>query len=199
VNDSSTTSEIHGLAGLLLAAGQSTRLGEPKQFVMYHDLTLVEHAVNQALPYCGAGLVVVTGAHQEGVVSALQELPVDLVFNPDWAEGMGSSIRTGVNKIDEKCRAIMLLLCDQPLISREDYSSLVNAWVSKPECIAVAEYAGTRGAPAIFPSIFREALMQLSGEEGAKRIIDSAPRISAVTIPSAVFDVDTPGDLGHLS
>ena len=198
MKDRSQTLLIQGLAGLVLAAGPSTRLGRPKQLVSYRDSTLVEHAVNQALVYCGAGLVVVTGAHHEEVVTALNGLPVEAVYNPEWREGMGSSIRTGAIRTNAQCRAILLMLCDQPAISRADFSALVDTWVSRPECIAAAEYAGTCGAPAIFPGIFREKLMCLSGDEGAKRIIKNAQCVSAVKMPSAEFDVDTPDDLGHL-
>jgi molybdenum cofactor cytidylyltransferase len=188
-----------GLAGLILAAGPSTRLGRPKQVVRYRESTLIEHVVNQALEFCGAGLVVVTGAHHEQVVTVLDGLPVETVYNRDWQEGMGSSVCAGAMRIDPACQAIMLMLCDQPTISRADFSSLVNAWTSRPERIAAAEYAGTCGAPAIFPRIFLENLMCLRGDEGAKGIIKSAQCISTVKIPSAEFDVDTPDDLNALN
>ncbi len=199
VTDRSQTQIIQGLAGLLLAAGPSTRLGRPKQVVLYRELTLVAHVVNQALAYCGAGLVVVTGAHHEQVITALDGLPVEAVYNPDWREGMGSSVRTGATQIDPDCQAIMLMLCDQPMINRADFSSLVNAWVSRPERIAAAEYADTCGVPAIFPMSFRQDLMSLKGDQGGKQIINRAQCISTVKIPSAEFDVDTPDDLGNLN
>lgn len=199
MNQPSHSQMTQGLAGLVLAAGASTRLGRPKQLVLYRRLTLIEHVVNHALEYCGAGIVVVTGAYREQVNKALGALPVETIYNPDWREGMGSSVRTGVMRIDRDCRAIMLMLCDQPTISRADLSSLVNAWTSRPEHIAAAEYAGTWGVPAIFPKSFREDLLCLSGEQGAKRIINGAPCISTVKIPSAEFDVDTPDDLGTLN
>jgi len=199
VNDKSQTQVIQGLAGLVLAAGPSARLGRPKQLVSYRELTLVAHVVNQALDYCGAGLVVVTGAHHEQVIAALNGLSIEEVYNPDWREGMGSSVRTGATQIAPDCQAIMLMLCDQPAISRADFSSLVNAWTSRPERIAAAEYAGTCGVPAIFPMSFREDLMSLKGDQGAKRIINRAQRVSTVKMPSAEFDVDTPDDLSALN
>ncbi len=199
MSDKSQTQMIQGLAGLVLAAGPSTRLGRPKQLVSYRELTLVAHVVNQALDYCGAGLVVVTGAHHEQVIAALNGLSIEAVYNPDWREGLGSSVRTGATQFAPDCQAIMLMLCDQPAISRADFSSLVNAWTSRPERIAAAEYAGTCGVPAIFPMSFREDLMSLKGDQGAKRIINRAQRISTVKMPSAEFDVDTPDDLSALN
>ena len=199
MNDRSQTRLNQGLAGLVLAAGPSTRLGRPKQLVLYRDSTLVQHVVNRALDFCGAGVVVVTGAHHEQVVAALSGLSVEAVYNPDWRDGMGSSVRAGTIRIDEKCQAIMLMLCDQPGISRSHFSLLVDAWVSRPERIAAAEYAGTSGVPAIFPSIFREELIRLNGDEGAKRIIKSAQYVSTVKMPSAEFDIDTPDDLSKLN
>jgi molybdenum cofactor cytidylyltransferase len=105
----------------------------------------------------------------------------------------------GTNKIDARCQAIMLMLCDQPRISRADFSSLVDAWISRPERIAAAKYAGGCGAPAIFPLSFRDELMYLRGDEGAKQIIKNAQSVSAVKIPNAEFDIDTPDDLGKLN
>ena len=199
MNDRSQTQLITGLAGLVLAAGPSTRLGRAKQTAVYRNTTLVEHAVNRALAYCGAGVVVVTGAHHEQVVTALDGLPVEAIYNPDWREGMSSAVRMGTYRIGAKCQAIMLMLCDQPMISRADFSSLVDAWISHPERIAAAKYAGICGVPAIFPLNCRDELMSLRGDEGAKRIIENAQSVSAVKMPNAEFDIDTPDDFSKLN
>ncbi len=191
--------ENPNLAGVLLAAGASSRLGQPKQLVNYNGVPLVCHAVSQALGFCGAGLTVVTGACHDDVAAALDHLPVRAVFNSGWPEGIGSSIRQGMTTVGPDVRAILLMVCDQPAISSHDLRNLVNAWKCRPDRVAAAGYAGTTGVPAIFPSSLRKELQGLSGDRGAKNIIDAAEDVSVVDMPNALFDVDTPDHLDKLN
>jgi len=186
------------IAGVLLAAGGSSRLGQPKQLLIYNGVPLVYHAASLALDYCDAGLTVVTGACHDEIVAALDRLPVGVVYNPGWLEGIGSSIRRGVASVDPGARAILLMVCDQPSITAEDVRNLVHTWKRNPDCVTAAEYAGTRGVPAIFPCSLRQRLLGLKGDRGAKKIIDAAADISVVDMPNALFDVDTPDHLGKL-
>ena len=191
--------ENPNLVGVLLAAGASSRLGQPKQLVNYNGVPLVCHAVSQALGFCDAGLTVVTGACHDDVFTALDHLPVRVVFNSGWPEGIGSSIRQGVTSVGPDVCAILLITCDQPAISSHDLRNLVNAWKCRPDRVAAAGYAGTTGVPAIFPSSFRKELQGLNGDRGAKNIIDAAEDVSVVDMPNALFDVDTPDHLDKLN
>lgn len=184
---------------MLLAAGASSRLGQPKQLVNYNGVPLVCHAVSRALNFCDAGLTVVTGACHDDVFTALDHLPVRVDFNSGWPEGIGSSIRQGVTTIGPDVRAILLMVCDQPAISSHDLRNLVNAWKCRPDRVAAAGYAGTTGVPAIFPSSLRKELQGLNGDRGAKKIIDAAEDVSVVDMPNALFDVDTPDHLDKLN
>ena len=186
------------LAGLILAAGPSTRLGRPKQLLVHREKTLIERVVTLAAEFCGAGVVVVTGSCHNQVFAELQGTTAETVYNPEWRNGMSSSIRAGLPHIDSACAGVMLMLCDQPAVSRADYRALVEFWISHPDCIVAAEYGGTRGVPAIFPATYRDELMSLNGDEGGRSIIASAERVSFVKLPNAQFDIDTPDDLRHL-
>ena len=198
MSETTNNEEKLNIAGVLLAAGASSRLGQPKQLVNYNGMPLVCHAASQALEYCDAGLTVVTGAHHDEVLTALGNLPVRVVESPSWREGIGSSIRQGVTFVAPDVRAILLMVCDQPAVSSRDLRRLVEAWTCRPEFVAAAGYAGTRGVPAIFPSSMREELLGLDGDYGAKKIIDAAEYVSVVEMPNASFDVDTPDQLDKL-
>jgi molybdenum cofactor cytidylyltransferase len=198
VSETTNNDETLNIAGVLLAAGTSSRLGQPKQLVDYNGVSLVCHAARHALGYCDAGLTVVTGAHHDEVLAALGNLPVRVVGNPGWREGIGSSIRQGVQSVAPDVRAILLMVCDQPMVNSRDLRRLLEAWKCRPGFVAASAYAGTKGVPAIFPSGLRKELLNLNGDHGAKKIIDAADDVSVVEMPNASFDVDTPDHLDKL-
>ena len=198
MSDSVENSDNPKIAGILLAAGASSRLGRPKQLVTYNGTPLVCHAASQALAFCDAGLIAVTGAHHDDVAAALEGMFVKVVYSSGWSEGIAASIRQGVTSIRADADAILLMVCDQPLVTSKDLRNLVNAWNSNPERIAAAEYGGNRGVPAIFPNSLRESLLSLSGDRGAKGIIDATRGVSVVPMPHALFDVDTPEHLNKI-
>jgi molybdenum cofactor cytidylyltransferase len=183
------------LAGVLLAAGSSRRLGRPKQLLIFKGAPLVVHAAKQALDFIDAGLIVVTGAAHDEVIGALEGLPVRAVYNPHWREGIGSSIRQGVATISADVGAILLMLCDQPAISPEDFDRLVRAWRHDPDRITAAGYGNGCGVPAIFPRRYREQLLTLTGDRGARQIIENSEKITVVDMPNAELDIDTPEHL----
>jgi len=191
VTGSPKEKQKQSLAGVLLAAGSSTRLGRPKQLITINGTPLIVHAARQALDQCNAGLIVVTGAGHEAVVEALNDLPVRSIYNPNWREGMASSIRRGVMGIEHDASAILLMVCDQAFIDKNDMARLVSVWKLDSNRIAAAGYAGSRGVPAIFPCRFRANLLSLRGDCGAKSIINEASNVSVVDMPNAEFDVDT--------
>ena len=197
--DMSTGETGFAIAGVLVAAGDSSRLGAPKQLVEFAGEPLVLRAARAAVEHCTAGLVVVTGAMHEPVEAALTGISVTVARNPEWREGIGASIRCGVRATDARADAFLVLLCDQPQVGAEELASLVAAWRAAPEAIAAAGYAGSHGVPAVFPACFRQRLMDLSGDRGARALIDAADNLTVVEMPVAAFDVDTPEDVQRMS
>jgi len=187
------------LAGVILAAGRSERLGRPKQLLEYKGQTLVQHAVAQALPVCGAGVVLVTGAYGDEVADALHQQDVQLVHNPDWQTGMAGTLRAGVGALEGiPCEAALLLVCDQPRVTTAHLAALAALWQNAPSRAAAAAHAGQPGVPAIVPRSWFSQLMQLQGEEGARALLRESADTQLMELPEAAIDIDTPDDLKQL-
>jgi molybdenum cofactor cytidylyltransferase len=183
------------LAGILLAAGGASRFGGPKQVALFEGVPLVARAARAALAACPAGVVVVTGAYDEQVRQRLAGLPVRIVHNAGWGTGLASSICVGLAGLPAGPSACLVMLCDQPAVDEDDLHRLIDAWMAVPERVAAAQYAGTLGAPAIFPEAFWPGLRALGGDRGARAFIASLPQVTAVAMPHAARDIDTPADL----
>jgi molybdenum cofactor cytidylyltransferase len=192
-----TDAQSH-LAGLVLAAGAGARFAGPKQLARLGHETLVERAARLAADVCGAGVVVVTGAHAEAVAACLATTGVQLAFNPAWESGMSGSIVCGLAGLPPGAQACMILLCDQPAIDAMDLHSLVSAWAAAPQDAAAAAFAGVLGAPAIFPAALWPQLRSLTGDRGARAVLHALARVTAVPMAHAALDVDTAADLEEL-
>ena len=185
-----TADSGNSLAGILLAAGGSSRLGQPKQLLKYRGEALVRRAAQCLCSYTYPTFIV-TGAYRKETLSALAGTAVREVHHPAWSRGMGSSIRAGVKALDEDCEAVLILLCDQYRIEDTDLSRLCAAWAASPATITCASWSGRLGPPAIFPRSEFSALLSLEGDEGARKLI-TAGHANAVPMPHAAHDVDTP-------
>ncbi|MBD3561458.1 nucleotidyltransferase family protein, partial [Planktothrix sp. FACHB-1355] len=161
---------------IILAAGASTRMGTPKQLLPYGKSTLLSHTIEVALASGCHPIIVVLGAYATQIRSHINQLTIRIVENPQWSEGMSSSIRVGIQALDtvtEKPEAVVLCLCDQPFISTQVINQLIEVYFQKSKQIIASEYAGILGVPALFDRSFFPNLMKLKGAEGAKKIIQN--------------------------
>lgn len=183
---------------IVLAAGASTRMGTPKQLLPLEGSPLVLHAVMVALASAAWPVVVVLGAHAEKVRPLLARHPVLIAENSAWAEGMASSIRAGIMTLQQFSRSLegaLVALCDQPAFSAEVIAQLVATQRTTGRSIVAARYAGRNGAPAIFLREHFPALAALTGEEGARTLLNTASaHLATVDLPALAIDLDTPGD-----
>ena len=183
------------IAGLLLAAGRSSRAeGANKLLARLGGKPLVRIAAENALESGLSRLVVVTGHMQGEIRDALAGLDVDIVHNPDFAEGMGGSIRTGMRALPESAEAVTILLADMPGIDATAIDRLIRAY--RPEAgraIIAATHEGTRGNPVLFDRLFFASLARLEGDTGARRlIVENAGLVAEVEIGAvARHDLDT--------
>lgn len=162
--------------------------------------TFLRNAAEVAAASVCRPLLVVLGAYADQLHSEIADLPVQQVVNKRWAEGMGSSIRAGLEALvlyDQKSvtDAVVLMLCDQPFVSAAVINDLVTAFRSNSKGIVASEYSGTVGVPALFGRKYFAALAVLSGIAGAKQIIaDHISDVVRVPFPKGTTDVDTPED-----
>lgn len=178
---------------ILLAAGGSTRLGTPKQLLTYQGQTLLRRAAETALASVCRPVVVVLGAQAARLQEELAGLAVQIVENPHWAEGMGTSLRAGLDALTETQEGAVVCLCDQPLLSADIIDALVTAHDDTEKPIAACEYDGTVGVPALFSRALFSELRAL--KEGAKPLLRRhASQIAIVPFPGGDADIDTPED-----
>jgi molybdenum cofactor cytidylyltransferase len=184
---------------IVLAAGASSRMGRPKQLLPCRDgMSLVRRAAIEALRSGCRPVVVVTGAHARETHGEVRGLPVQIVENPSWAAGMGTSLRVGLAALEEVADTVdaaVVMLCDQPLATAAVLERLVEAQRASGAGIVASEYAGTLGVPAVFARAHFAELDGLNGAAGAKGIIAAhAAEVVRVPFPGGVVDVDTPED-----
>jgi molybdenum cofactor cytidylyltransferase len=184
------------LAGLLPAAGDAGRLGRPKQLVRLGEESLVRKAAGLLLQRA-APVIVVTGAAAPEVSAELAGMAVTMAHNPAWRNGLGGSIAVAMKAVPGNADGVLVLLCDQWRIGRDDLEILDQAWRADPSRIVAASWEGQAGAPAIFPRRLFGELRVLEGRRGAQGLI-ARHRGVRVTLPNAAQDLDTREDLEEL-
>ncbi len=188
------------VATILLAAGGSTRLGRPKQLLPFGRSTLLRHAAETAVAAGLGPVIVVLGAVEEACRETVFGLPVTIVANPTWQDGMGSSIAAGMSAIGETShRAAIIMLCDQPAITPGVLRSLAEHQRTTGKSIVAAQYGGTLGPPALFAAKHFPQLRLLRGHQGAKSLFQNQSELSPLACPEAAWDIDTEEDLASLS
>lgn len=191
------------IAALLLAAGPSSRLGQAKQLVRFNEECLVRRVSRLLLEQDSMTVSVVVGAEHERVRKEIEDLPVTIVHNPEWEQGMGASISCGVRKITGDVDGFLLMVCDQWRLQGEDIAALVDAWKSDVSGILVASWhegrAMVSGPPVIFPFKLRQELISVIRNRGARQVIDRHMDIARfVELENAAHDLDRPEDLEEL-
>jgi molybdenum cofactor cytidylyltransferase len=191
---------IPGLHVLVLAAGASTRLGQPKQLVKLGGRPALHIVVSNAASIAGHAVTVVVGAHAKEMTHLLAHSPASVIVNRHWEEGMGSSLRFGVASLPPACEAVLILLGDQVAVTADDLRRLASAWKGEESLIATSVYDQHVGVPAIFPRMCFPELADLRGDKGARAVIErNNYRLVRVPMSSAAIDLDTPADLAALT
>ena len=188
------------LSAIVLAAGAATRFGTPKQLTLLDGKPLIHHAIERALEAADAVTLVVLGSAAAKIAMMLPPGAFRSVVNRHWREGLARSIRTGLEQLPGHCDGVLLLLADQPRITRQSLQRLVEAWRRQPARIVASRYAGTTGAPCIFPRWCFLELQTLHADQGARSLLQRHPqRVTAIAHPEAAIDIDSPEDLAGLA
>ncbi len=187
-----------GCGIVILAAGASSRLGQPKQLLPYHEQTLLEHSITIALASVATQVVLVLGAGAAGIQPVIKDDKLALIVNKQWQEGMASSIRFGLNQLLQQnagMQMVIFMVCDQPYVSTELLNNLVTLQQQTGRSIVASQYAATTGIPALFTKALFPELLQLKGDAGAKKLV-MLHQADTVTIPFPLgsIDIDTAAD-----
>src|SRR4051812_8917071 len=185
---------------IILAAGASGRLGQPKQNLNYNGKTLLQRSIDEALVTGCAPVIVVLGANKEIIEPTIAGRQVDIVYNDNWQEGMSSSIRTGIMHLQTthpKISSAVLMLCDQPFVTADLLKQLVG--INSPKGIAACAYSTAIGPPVLFDSSYFADLLLLKGNEGAKQLmLKNEAYIVTVPFAAGSIDIDTMDDFERL-
>lgn len=185
---------------IILAAGSSSRLGSPKQNLTFNGQTLLQRTVSTALAVNCRPVIVVLGGNADLVTPTLENFTADVVFNADWQQGMSSSIRTGIQHLQEnhpEKTSVILMLCDQPFVDEGILQKLIGA--GKPGTIVASGYNDTIGPPAFFDGYYFPELLMLKGNEGAKHLLlKYKEQVVTVPFPLGSLDIDTLEDFEKL-
>jgi molybdenum cofactor cytidylyltransferase len=184
------------IAGVLLAAGGARRFGSQKLVAPVDGVPLVRHSA-AALARSTDTLVIVVGHEGAAVRAALVEVEGSVVENPDWSQGLSSSLRCGIASLAPDVEAIVVALGDQPRIDPLVVRSLIDRWRASGMPIVTARYRGERGHPVLFDRAVFPRLTSLRGDVGARTIFEQSPeQVAYVDVDDVVpVDVDTPQDL----
>ena len=189
------------VAAVILAAGGSRRLGQPKQLLAYRGETLLNRAIRIAAEAGASPVLAILGAEFERIRASVESRSVLAIRNDRWRQGMGSSILAGMRAVAvcaPDVQQILLMSCDQPRLTADHLRALIAASQAAP-VISASTYAGVHGVPAVFPRSTFDELRGLSGDKGARSIIEkpSCPVVD-VEFEGGEVDIDAPGDLSLL-
>jgi molybdenum cofactor cytidylyltransferase len=179
---------------IILAAGESNRLGRPKQNLLFKGQTLLQRAVETAKKTNCNPVITVLGANADKIAPIPGTITL---FNKDWKEGMASSIRIAIQEIEgnNSVTDVIIILCDQPFVDAGLINNILQKKMNSRSAIVACSYNNTIGVPALFDrSLFAE-LLSLTGNEGAKKVIKNHPdHIEMIPFEPAGVDIDTNAD-----
>ena len=191
------------IGAVILAAGESSRFGRPKQLVQFRGKSLVRRVVDAAKDANCSAIVVVLGSKREQIELELTKIDVIVAENQNWRRGIGSSIRVGVesavNQVPD-IEAIVLLTCDQPFVKTDTIECLIAMREKTKKAIVASSYSETLGVPALFARSCFQELLALDDETGAKAIIlSNRERVAELLFPEGKIDIDTAADYEKLT
>lgn len=188
---------------ILLAAGNSSRMGSPKQLLVYQGKTFLERITDTALEVFDPNqIVLVLGARHHEISSVIKNKNIHIVINENWESGMASSIQSGMKTLSglfPKMERCFISVCDQPYLTNNLFSKMFQLQKTSGKEIVVTKYADTLGVPALFSKKYFKSLMELTGEQGAKKIIQQNMNdVESFEFEKGAVDIDSPSDYNHL-
>lgn len=182
---------------VILAAGNSSRMGQPKQLLQYQGRSFIRRITQEAISVVSE-VVVVLGAYSEMIKPELEDLNVCMVVNAAWETGMAGSVTTGLNAL-AGVEQVILAVADQPFVTAALFSGMITQQVVSGKGIVACSYSGIAGTPVLFDQRYFSALLALTGEEGARRILRANTEdVATVDFEAGAMDIDTKEDFDQL-
>lgn len=189
---------MNNIGIILLAAGESKRMGSPKQLLDIDGKSLLRRTAEVALATDCYPVVMVIGANKAQIAPEIIDLPLTVIDNPMWHEGMSSSVKMGMAGLYmtyKEVEAVIMLVCDQPYVSVSLLERMIEVYRTKKPPIVACKYGEEIGVPALFDRKLFDELLTLSGDKGAKPIVmNHLDEAYLVTFEAGSVDLDTPED-----
>jgi molybdenum cofactor cytidylyltransferase len=182
---------------VILAAGESKRMGQPKLLLPWENSTILETVVWKALSTRSDGILVVLGADREKIGDLIKKAPVKTVYNQHYKEGMLSSVRAGLTALPSGTRAAIFALGDQPLIPPEAFDLLLDSFAASEKGIILPTFRGKRGHPLLVDMKYKDEILGLDDRIGLRGLLQAHPgEILEVPIndPGILKDIDSPDE-----
>jgi molybdenum cofactor cytidylyltransferase len=186
---------IEQTGGIILAAGDSSRFGEPKQLLLWKGEPLIKHVVRSAINAGLSPVVVVVGSSANDVQAAIKETHMRIVNNTQWMEGMSTSIKTGLSTMTGEVGGVVFMQADQPQIPSGLIKSMVEAHQSSLNSIIAPQIGGQRGNPVLFDADTFPDLLAIEGDVGGRALFSRYPVEWLIWHdPKLLLDIDSPED-----
>lgn len=185
------------IASIILAAGESRRMGKPKMLLPFGDTTIIRTVIRNAKNATGDHVRVVLGANAEAIRENITDLEVDQVLNSEFRDGMLSSVQAGIRALPQGITAVMVLLGDQPMIPSEIMDRLIQRYKQSEKNIIIATAGGKRGHPMIFSAIYIPEILAFKPGDTMRDLISGHPgevEEMETSKPEILRDIDTPQD-----
>ncbi len=184
---------------VILAAGESKRMGVPKQILPIFGVPMLKYLVDEVLDTEAHPVTVVVGANKTKIVPLLENIPIGIIDNPNWQKGMGSSIKMGLvgsYLITKGFDGLIFMTSDMPFVNAEVINKLINTAIEFPnKTIIASKYAGTLGIPVLYKKERFEDILDMKPEHGAKQFFNKYPdEIVSLDFDLGAIDLDTKED-----
>jgi molybdenum cofactor cytidylyltransferase len=194
------------IATLILAAGESSRMGTPKQLLKWKDSTILETVITNVLKSKSAHNLVILGAHYDAIQSKIENYNIETLYNEHWKKGLGNSLAFGIKQLQKNYQVdgVLIVLADQPLIDSDYLNTLINTFEVGKKQIIASDYgpdtSGEKlGVPALFDICYFEELSKLDNDRGAKKtIMEHIENVITVNASQLISDIDTMEDYERL-
>lgn len=181
------------IAILILAAGSSSRMKQPKQLLPFGNSNLLGYVIENVIQSKADGFYCVLGAHYNLIKKSIKRYNINVIFNENSKLGLSTSIVKGVESLDDY-DAILICLADQPNIKTEYFDTLISSFKNNPNKIIASIYDKKVGVPAVFPKVFFKELKKLTGDKGAKKILELRKNDCIFLGGEDLIDIDTKED-----